>query len=132
MQATPDLLKEPVPQALSTPIARPKAARLAYLDTLRVVLISLVIRCMLRSQRPTWFIVAMHPEFSIGLIRFGGWLLGFYLHPVVLIPLAVAMSPLPVPPLLKFAIVLPLTVAITFLLTDAYPAHTGCQGNPVI
>jgi glucans biosynthesis protein C len=43
MQTTADLIKEPISQALPAVIAKSKAARLNYLDTLRVILICLVI-----------------------------------------------------------------------------------------
>ncbi len=43
MNTTIDLSKAAVPQAQPAAVARPKVARLTYLDTLRVILISLVI-----------------------------------------------------------------------------------------
>ncbi len=57
MQTATDLLTPSVPQAQSAAVARPKTARLAYLDTLRAVLICLVI--------------ALHAAITYGAI--GGW-----------------------------------------------------------
>jgi len=44
---------------------------------------------------------------------------GVYLiHPIILIPVAVLMTPVPLPPLVKYVIVLPLVVVLCFLAAD--------------
>ena len=53
---------------------------------------------------------------------------GVYLiHPLILIPVTVAMTSVPMPPLLKFAIVLPVVVVFCFLISGALRRIPGVK-----
>ena len=53
---------------------------------------------------------------------------GVYLiHPLILVPASVAMSFAPLPPLLKFAIVLPVVVILCFLISEGLRRIPGVK-----
>jgi surface polysaccharide O-acyltransferase-like enzyme len=53
---------------------------------------------------------------------------GVYLiHPLILVPLSVGMSYLAIPPLLKYVIVLPVTVVLCFLVAEGLRRIPGVK-----
>ena len=53
---------------------------------------------------------------------------GVYLiHPLILVPITVAFTPVQLPPLLKFAIVLPVVVILCFLVSDGLRRIPGVK-----
>lgn len=53
---------------------------------------------------------------------------GVYLiHPLILVPITVALTPVQMPPLLKFAIVLPVVVVLCFLVSDGLRRIPGVK-----
>jgi peptidoglycan/LPS O-acetylase OafA/YrhL len=51
----------------------------------------------------------------------------YIIHPLILVPLTVALTPMQIPPLLKFAIMLPVVVVLCFLLSDGLRRIPGVK-----
>lgn len=72
----------------------------------------------------------------LGSIKNQGHILGFagpnsygvyLIHPLFLVPITVAMTPVPIPPLAKFAIVLPIVLILCFLASDGIRRIPGMK-----